>query len=139
MMAMAVGRERVGTAGSGSGAGAARQVLAASLAAALLVSVGLLHVAARVAAVNAGYRLGRAEDLHRDLERENVALKLQRATLRSAAHLEATARTQLGMVTPSAQAVLHVGGPMVPVAKPAPTVAKKATHATVALLAVGER
>ena len=139
MMAMAAGRERAGTAGSAGAATATRQVLAASLAAALLVGVGLLHVAARVAAVNAGYRLGKAEELHRDLERENVALKLQRATLRSAAHLEATARTHLGMVTPSAQAVLHIGGPVVPVARPAPVPAKKAAHPTVALLTVGER
>ncbi len=139
MMAMAAGRERAGTAGSASAATATRQVLAASLAAALLVGVGLLHVAARVAAVNAGYRLGKAEELHRDLERENVALKLQRATLRSAAHLEATARTQLGMVTPSAQAVLHVGGPAVPVTRPSPAPVKKTARPTVALLTLGER
>lgn len=136
MMAMASGRERAGTSGS-TGAGVTRQVLAASLAAALFTGAGLLHVAARVAAVNAGYRLGKAEEQHRDLERENVALKLQRATLRSAAHLELTARTQLGMVSPSAQSVLHVGGPVVPVVKaPAPP-AKK--HPTVALLTAGER
>ena len=95
--------------------GATRQILAGVTVAAMLTGVGLLHVASRMAAVNAGYRLGKVEEQHKLLERDNVALKLQLATLRSAAHLEATARTQLGMTTPAAQAVFQVGGAFAPV------------------------
>lgn len=118
-------RERAQTQTAAGTPGATRQILASVIVAAMLCGVGILHVAAKVSAVEAGYQLGHLEDEHRLLERENVALKLQLATLRSAAHIETTARTQLGMVTPSAQAVFAVGGPVAPVVKAPPAKSKK--------------
>jgi len=109
--------------------GATRQVLTGVVAAAMLCAVGVLHVASKVAAVESGYQLGQLQAAHQKLERENVTLKLQRATLRSAAHIETTARTELGMRTPSPQRVFAVGGPLAP-ARTAP----KSPRAAVALL-----
>ena len=106
--------------------GATRQILAAVAMAAMLCGAGIAHVFAKVSAVEAGYQLGQLEDAHRQLERENASLKLQLATLRSAAHIETTARTQLGMTAPAQQMVFTVGGPLATATVPAPT--KPAPH-----------
>ena len=87
-------REQAMTPGA-SGPGAIHQVLLATAVAAMLCAVGILHVASKVSAVEAGYKLGQLEDAHRVLERDNASLKLQVATLRSAAHIEVAAREQL--------------------------------------------
>lgn len=107
-----------------SGSATAR-ILACTAVAAMFTAVGLLHVACKVGAVEAGYRLGKLEEAHRTLERENVALKLELATLRSAAHIETTARTTLGMTAPAPQAIFTVGGPIAPVVYSPPRPAKR--------------
>lgn len=89
--------------------GGFRSVWVAVGAAAVLVGLGVAHVAWKMAALNAGYRLGHVEEQHRALERQNRALHLQLATLRSAAHLEEVARGQLGMSTPPPQRVIAMG------------------------------
>ena len=123
--------------------GAFRQLWAGVGVAAMLSAMGMLHVATKMAALNSGYRLGKVEDGHRLLERENTQLKLQLATLRSASRLEHVARTTFGMVTPSAQSVFQVGGPVVPVVRAPLPLTKPAqkphASAAVALLGAGSR
>lgn len=114
-------KERTST----STSGATRQVLLGVFVAGALCAVGILHVAGKVSAVESGYQLGKLEETHRSLEREHAALVLQLATLRSAAHIETTARTKLGMVAPSAQRVFKVGAPISTEPRP---VAKRAPH-----------
>jgi len=114
-------KEKMGTVGPG----ATRQVLVGVTIAAALGAVGILHVASKVSAVESGYRLGQIEQAHRTLEREHASLMLQLATLRSAAHIETTARTHLGMTAPGPQRIFAVGGPIAPLAKP---VARKKLH-----------
>ncbi|MBS2029797.1 MAG: cell division protein FtsL [Deltaproteobacteria bacterium] len=113
---------------AGGSSGATRQILAAVAMAAMLCGAGIAHVFAKVSAVEAGYELGQLEDTHRQLERENASLKLQLATLRSAAHIETTARTQLGMTAPAPQMVFPVGGPLATAAAPTPATSKPASH-----------
>jgi cell division protein FtsL len=115
-----------------SGPGAIHQVLLATAVAAMLCAVGILHVASKVSAVEAGYKLGQLEDAHRVLERDNASLKLQVATLRSAAHIEVTARQQLGMSAPGSQRVFAVGGPIAPIVPAKPAAKKPAAKAPVA-------
>lgn len=136
-------RERAQTNSGGESKSPTGSILAGVVVAAMLCGVGLFHVYCKIAALEAGYRLGKVEDAHKLLERENVALKLQLATLRSAAHIETTARTNLGMTTPAPQAIFTVGGPIAPIVHTTPktrkaTAAKKA-NAPLALLAPGDR
>jgi cell division protein FtsL len=114
----------------GAGGGVIRQVLALTAVAAMFTAVGLLHVICKVGAVEAGYHLGKLEDAHRILERDNVALKLELATLRSAAHIETTARTTLGMTAPAPQAIFAVGGPVAPIVHTVARTAKRPAHAS---------
>jgi cell division protein FtsL len=105
---------------SNDSSGATRQVLAGVCIAAALCTVGVLHVASKVSAVESGYQLGQLEDAHRTLEREHATLLLQLATMRSAAHIETTARTRLGMTAPAPQRVFAMGGPVSPLVNAAP-------------------
>jgi cell division protein FtsL len=89
-------------------AGPASQIFAAACCAAILASLGVLYVHDKVAAVDEGYRLGVLDRDRQALERENLALKVQLATLRSSQHIEAQARSQLGMVAPTAQAIISL-------------------------------
>jgi cell division protein FtsL len=129
VLARNTGRQRVPTKSSGTNTSVGANADAANsgtmgmlavglLASMMLCGAGLLHVSAKVSALDAGYKLAKLEDEHRLLERDNVALKLQLATLRSAAHIEARARTQLLMTTPAAQVVFPVGGPVTPLVRP---------------------
>lgn len=83
-----------------------RQLLPAVLLALLFVTVGVVHVMARVLVVHAGYRLSQLETEGRDLARENDRMKVEFATLRSPARLEKIARERLGLAPPPAGAVI---------------------------------
>ncbi len=89
-----------------------------ALVALCFAAVGIVHVSSRVLAVDVGYKLSRAEQLSRELQREHDRLKLELATLKSPARLEALAREQLQMVPPPAGAVLSVAQPESPSAHP---------------------
>jgi cell division protein FtsL len=71
----------------------------------LLVAVGILHVASRSQVVDAAYRLSALEAESRTLALANDRLKLELATLKRPARLEAIARGQLGMAPPDASVV----------------------------------
>jgi cell division protein FtsL len=71
----------------------------------LLAAVGILHVASRSQVVDAAYKLSSLEAENRTLLLDNDRLKLELATLKRPARLEALARTRLGMAPPEAAAV----------------------------------
>lgn len=71
----------------------------------LLGAVGVLHVASRSQVVDAAYRLSALESESRTLALANDRLKLELATLKRPARLEAIARNQLGMAPPDASVV----------------------------------
>jgi cell division protein FtsL len=84
------------------------EILAAALAVALLALVGIIHVTSRVLVVSQGYELSRLDAQSTELVRENDQLKLELATLKGPQKLEATARSQLGLVTPPPSQVFHL-------------------------------
>lgn len=84
------------------------ELLPAALAIALLAAVGVVHVTSRVLVVKVGYELSRLDQEATALTRDNDRLKLELATLRSPGQLESVARTKLGLVPPSAAAILHL-------------------------------
>lgn len=94
------------------------QMLPVVLCFGLLGAVGILHVASRSQVVDAAYRLSALEAESRTLALANDRLKLELATLKRPARLEAIARGQLGMAPPDASVVDSVA------ARPAPP----ATH-----------
>ncbi|HTS82097.1 MAG TPA: cell division protein FtsL [Myxococcaceae bacterium] len=81
------------------------QMLPVVLCFGLLGAVGILHVASRSQVVDAAYRLSSLEAESRTLALANDRLKLELATLKRPARLEAIARGQLGMRPPDASAV----------------------------------
>jgi cell division protein FtsL len=96
------------------------QMLPVVLCFGLLGAVGILHVASRSQVVDAAYRLSALEAESRTLSLANDRLKLELATLKRPARLEALARTQLGMGPPDASVVDSVA------ARPAPLAARGA-------------
>lgn len=86
----------------------------------LLAAVGILHVASRSQVVDAAYRLSSLEAESRSLSLANDRLKLELATLKRPARLEALARVQLGMAPPDASVVDSVA------ARPPPAVVRAA-------------
>src|SRR5262249_7515801 len=84
----------------------------------LLGAVGILHVASRSQVVDAAYRLSALESESRTLALANDRLKLELATLKRPARLEAIARNQLGMAPPDASVVDSVAAPPGAVATP---------------------
>ncbi len=87
------------------------EIFPAAVTVALLVVVGLVHVASRTAVVTVGYELSRLDQQYTDLSREHDALKLELATWKSPVRLEAQARAKLGMALPAASSVIHVKVP----------------------------
>jgi cell division protein FtsL len=87
------------------------QLLPAVFLCLLFVAVGVIHVTSRVQVVHTGYRLSALENDGRLLTRENDRLKLELATLRSAARLERIARGKLGLVPPPAGSVIALSSP----------------------------
>ena len=81
------------------------QMLPVVLCFGLLGAVGILHVASRSQVVDAAYRLSALEAESRTLALANDRLKLELATLKRPARLEAIARGQLGMAPPDASVV----------------------------------
>ena len=86
----------------------AAEILPAALAVALIAIVGVIHVTSRVMVVRMGYELSTLDAQTTDLTRENDQLRLELATLKSPSRLESAARVKLGLVPPSATAVVHV-------------------------------
>jgi cell division protein FtsL len=84
------------------------EILPAALAVALLAIVGVIHVTSRVMVVRMGYELSTLDAQTTDLTRENDQLRLELATLKSPSRLESIARAKLGLVPPSATAVVHL-------------------------------
>jgi len=84
--------------------------LPAALLSLLFSAVGIIHVTSRVLVVHAGYRLSVLENEGRLLTRENDRLKIELATLKSAARLERIAQT-LGLMPPAAGSVIAAGAP----------------------------
>lgn len=84
------------------------EILPAALAVALIAIVGVVHVTSRVMVVRMGYELSKLDAQTTELTRENDQLRLELATLKSPTRLEAMARSKLGLVPPSATAVIHV-------------------------------
>ncbi len=82
----------------------AGDLLPAALLVALFVAVGVIHVTGRVMVVRFGYELSRLDQESVALTREAESLKLELATLKSPARLEALARTEFGLAAPGAAA-----------------------------------
>lgn len=85
------------------------ELLPAALLVALFAAVGVVHVSARVMVVKMGYELSRLNDERSALAREHDKLKLELATLKAPARLEALARTRLGLAPPAPGVVLEPG------------------------------
>ena len=106
-----------------------RLVCRAAVVAALLACAGIFHVASHGRAVQAGYALGKIEREHRALLRQREQLKMERATLSSAARLESIAREELGLRLPTARQVVTLSA-----APPAPSPAPAGAGAAMASL-----
>jgi cell division protein FtsL len=78
-----------------------RQLLPFTVVAALVVAVGILHVAARTEVVDTGYTLSHLEAENRGLMLENERLRLELGTLKRSARLERLAKDSLGMAPPA--------------------------------------
>lgn len=76
------------------------QVAAIALLAVGLVGVALLHVWLRLQVVHMGYVLATTSKLQKQLEQENLELKVELATLTSPDRLEALSRGRLGLRSP---------------------------------------
>lgn len=87
-------------------AGQSHLVYRAVAIAALLTAAGIFHVDSHGRAVQAGYALGKIEREHRALLRQHEQLKMERATLSSAARLESIAREQIGLTLPTSRQVV---------------------------------
>jgi cell division protein FtsL len=88
-----------------------RQLLPGAVVAALVASVGILHVAARTEVVDTGYTLSHLEAENRALTLQNDGLRLELATLKRSARLEKLARDSLGMAPPAPGAVSVLPAP----------------------------
>lgn len=84
------------------------EILPAALAVLLLSVVGIVHVTSRVLVVSQGYALSKLDAQSTELMRENDRLKLELATLKAPAKLEAMARSQLSLSTPGPTQVIHL-------------------------------
>jgi cell division protein FtsL len=76
-----------------------------TLAAALLVALGVFHIWSRTRVLASGYALGELTREHHRLSTEHDRLRIEVETLRSPATLERFARTTLGMAPPAPGAV----------------------------------
>jgi cell division protein FtsL len=86
------------------------EIFPAALVVMLLASIGIFHVMSRVAVVKMGYQLSVLDVKGSTLQRENDALKVELATLKSPSRLESIARAQLSLVPPAVGGVIHVKG-----------------------------
>jgi cell division protein FtsL len=84
------------------------EVLPAALVVLLMASIGIFHVMSRVAVVKMGYELSILDVQGAALQRENDALRVELATLKSPSRLESIAKTQLLLVPPAVGAVIHM-------------------------------
>jgi cell division protein FtsL len=84
------------------------EIFPAALAVLLLATVGVVHVTGRVLVVKMGYELSRLDATAAQLTHENDQLRLELATLKRPARLESIAKNQLGLVPPSAGAVIRL-------------------------------
>ena len=76
------------------------QVIAIAILALGLVGVALLHVWLRLQVVHMGYVLATTSKLKKQLEQENLELRVELATLTSPDRLESLARRRLGLKSP---------------------------------------
>ncbi len=86
----------------------ALEILPAALVVMLLAAVGIMHVTSRVLVVSMGYEVSKLDAQATELDREHAQLKLELATLKSPARLEALARTRLQMQPPAPTSIIHV-------------------------------
>jgi cell division protein FtsL len=87
-----------------------RQLVAATLACALLAGAALLHIWVRTRVTEQGYRLSRISDERQQLLRDRERLQLAAGRLGSAQRIEDLARTRLGMGPPPADRVIVLVG-----------------------------
>jgi cell division protein FtsL len=87
-----------------------RQLVAATLACALLAGAALLHIWVRTRVTEQGYRLSRLSNERQQLLRERERLQLAAGRLGGAQRIEDLARTRLGMGPPPADRVIVLVG-----------------------------
>jgi len=75
---------------------------------ALLTLLSLFHVWSRVQVVELNLRITEANKLLRDLQQEKNMLRLEVASLKNPARIEAIAKGELGMALPADQQVIVV-------------------------------
>jgi cell division protein FtsL len=81
------------------------RIVRLTLAATLLVALGVFHIWSRTRVLASGYALGALTREHQKLSTEHDRLRIEVETLRSPATLERFARTTLGMAPPAPGAV----------------------------------
>ncbi|MBU5614153.1 cell division protein FtsL [Geomonas azotofigens] len=74
----------------------------------LLTLVSIFHVWSRVEVINLNLRIGEANKQFRDQQQENKRLKVEVASLKAPARIEALAKGELGMALPTDQQVVLV-------------------------------
>ena len=84
------------------------ELLPAALLVAMFATVGIVHVTSRVLVVKVGYQLSTLDQASVELMREHDRLKLELATLKAPARLEAIARQKLQMGPPAPSAIFHL-------------------------------
>lgn len=84
------------------------ELLPAALLVALFAGVGIVHVTGRVLVVRVGYELSKLDQETQSLTRDRDRLRLELATLKSPARLEAIAKGGLGLEAPKPGAVIHL-------------------------------
>ncbi|MBJ6749195.1 cell division protein FtsL [Geomonas anaerohicana] len=74
----------------------------------MLTLVSIFHVWSRVEVINLNLRIGEANKQFRDQQQENKRLKVEVASLKAPARIEALAKGELGMALPTDQQVVLV-------------------------------
>ncbi|WP_224984550.1 cell division protein FtsL [Geomonas agri] len=74
----------------------------------LLTLVSIFHVWSRVEVINLNLKIGEANKQFRDQQQENKRLKVEVASLKAPARIEALAKGELGMALPTDQQVVLV-------------------------------
>jgi cell division protein FtsL len=77
------------------------EIFPAALAVLLLATVGIVHVTSRVLVVRMGYELSKLDNQHKELTRENDALRVELSSLTSPGRLAPLAKEQLKMQVPT--------------------------------------
>jgi cell division protein FtsL len=74
----------------------------------LVTLISIFHVWSRVKVIDLNFQLVETNRFYREQQQENKQLRVEIASLKTPARIEALAKGELGMALPSEQQVVHV-------------------------------